>query len=70
MLCKCGGKIDIAELTGNRERYWCRACGRYEIRNLDAARNVQCGLYSDWETKTEIQKNGEIRSDIHAQKNS
>ena len=31
MLCPCGGLVDVADLTRNRTRYWCRACGRYEI---------------------------------------
>ena len=29
-ICKCGGKITQHELTGNREAWHCRACGRYE----------------------------------------
>lgn len=29
--CKCGGLISQAELTNNRERWHCQACGRYEI---------------------------------------
>jgi hypothetical protein len=36
MLCKCGGLVDVSELTGNRVRYWCRACGRYEIKYPEA----------------------------------
>ena len=29
-ICKCGAKITQHELTGNREAWHCRGCGRYE----------------------------------------
>lgn len=29
--CPCGGQISRAVLTGGRERWHCRACGRYEV---------------------------------------
>ena len=32
-ICKCGGKITQHELTGNREAWNCRGCGRYEAIN-------------------------------------
>lgn len=32
-ICKCGGKITQHELTGNREAWHCRDCGRYEKVN-------------------------------------
>jgi hypothetical protein len=31
LTCKCGGYIGKGVLTGSRERWWCSACGRYEI---------------------------------------
>ena len=31
-VCPCGGLIDQGELTGNRDRWECRSCGRYEIK--------------------------------------
>ena len=31
LTCKCGGFISKGVLTGSRERWWCGACGRYEI---------------------------------------
>ena len=30
-MCKCGGILDIVELTRNRWRYKCLSCKRYEI---------------------------------------
>jgi len=32
--CRCGGLVSIAELTMNRQRHYCRSCGRYEIKSL------------------------------------
>jgi hypothetical protein len=29
--CSCGGSVDTSDLTGGRERWLCRQCGRYEI---------------------------------------
>jgi hypothetical protein len=29
--CPCGGQISRGVLVGNRERWSCRACGRYEV---------------------------------------
>jgi hypothetical protein len=31
LTCKCGGFIGKGVLTGDRERWWCSACGRYEV---------------------------------------
>ena len=30
-MCPCGGPISKGPLTGGRERWNCRACGRYEV---------------------------------------
>ena len=30
LTCPCGGPISKGVLTGDRERWSCRACGRYE----------------------------------------
>ena len=46
-----------------------RLCGKLEEPEI-ATRHVQCGLYSGGETKAEIQKNGEICSDIYPKENS
>ena len=31
LTCKCGGFIAKGSLVDGRERWWCSACGRYEI---------------------------------------
>ena len=36
--CACGGLVSIAELTLDRQRYWCKSCGRYEVRELSQKR--------------------------------
>ncbi len=30
-LCQCGGQVQQGQLTGNRESWSCKVCGRYEI---------------------------------------
>lgn len=29
-LCQCGGQVSAQDLTNNRERWTCKACGRCE----------------------------------------
>ena len=31
LICPCGGPISKGALTGGRERWQCKACGRYEV---------------------------------------
>ena len=31
LTCPCGGSINKGALSGGRERWYCRACGRYEV---------------------------------------
>jgi hypothetical protein len=34
--CKCGGKLEVTELTDLRQKWSCNLCGRYEFTQRDS----------------------------------